>query len=220
MAADPDPFTDPFGVLKLVPHCCEEECAHCATAMKKSYRQLQLENHPDKGGSTERCQAINNAYDQLKDPAKRAQHARTFLRQSGSRAQRVVSPTNARRSQPSECHTGHANASRGETHRESRSSGVHSKASREEKRADAQQHDRNRAKQQEFHSEFSAAWKKQQRQKQTKKQPDETNAERTDRLQLEKEAWKEECRRRRREGEEKARVRAELNAARRAQGCG
>jgi len=196
---------------------------------------MVLLHHPDKGGQKERFQAINNAHELLQDPVKRAQHARTVLGQSGSRASRVASPTNARRSQPSDSsfsstnhanerrsdwRTGHANTSRGESHSESRSSGVHSKASREERRAAAEQHARNRAKQQEQDSAFSAEWKRQQKQKQTKKQPGETNAERTQRLQREKEAWKEECRRRNREGAEKARVRAELNAARRAEGSG
>merc|ERR1719313_2658891 len=86
---------NPFMVLGLVPHCSQVECAHCANAVKQSFRKLALRHHPDKGGQKERFQAINNAYELLQEPSKRAQHARTVLGQSGSSARRVASPTSS-----------------------------------------------------------------------------------------------------------------------------
>jgi len=40
--------------------------------IKKAYRKLASKNHPDKGGSTEQFQKIQEAYDHLSDPTKRA----------------------------------------------------------------------------------------------------------------------------------------------------
>ena len=42
--------------------------------IKKAYRKLASQNHPDKGGDTARFQEIQSAYDILSDPNKRAQH--------------------------------------------------------------------------------------------------------------------------------------------------
>lgn len=39
--------------------------------IKKAYRKLASQNHPDKGGNTARFQEIQTAYDTLSDPAKR-----------------------------------------------------------------------------------------------------------------------------------------------------
>ncbi|PWN27578.1 DnaJ-domain-containing protein [Jaminaea rosea] len=41
--------------------------------IKKAYRKLAKVNHPDKGGSAEKMAAINEAFDVLNDPEKRAQ---------------------------------------------------------------------------------------------------------------------------------------------------
>jgi curved DNA-binding protein CbpA len=40
--------------------------------LKKAYRRSMSKNHPDKGGSDEQSQRINNAYETLSDPQKRA----------------------------------------------------------------------------------------------------------------------------------------------------
>lgn len=42
--------------------------------IKKAYRKLAMEHHPDRGGDHARFAAINEAYDILKDPAKRADY--------------------------------------------------------------------------------------------------------------------------------------------------
>ena len=42
--------------------------------IKKAYRKLAAQHHPDKGGDTARFQEIQQAYDTLSDPQKRAQH--------------------------------------------------------------------------------------------------------------------------------------------------
>ena len=42
--------------------------------IKKAYRKLAGKHHPDRGGDTAKFQEIQNAYDTLSDPQKRAQH--------------------------------------------------------------------------------------------------------------------------------------------------
>lgn len=42
--------------------------------IKKAYRKLASQNHPDKGGDTAKFQKIQEAYDTLSDPQKRAQY--------------------------------------------------------------------------------------------------------------------------------------------------
>ncbi len=42
--------------------------------IKKAYRKLASQHHPDKGGDTAKFQEIQTAYDTLSDPHKRAQH--------------------------------------------------------------------------------------------------------------------------------------------------
>ena len=42
--------------------------------IKKAYRRLAGQHHPDKGGDTARFQEIQSAYETLSDPQKRAQH--------------------------------------------------------------------------------------------------------------------------------------------------
>lgn len=44
--------------------------------IKQAYRRLASKFHPDKGGSTEKFQEIQEAYDTLSDPNKRAQYDR------------------------------------------------------------------------------------------------------------------------------------------------
>ena len=42
--------------------------------IKKAYRKLAMKHHPDRGGSAEKLQQVNEAYDVLKDPTKRKQY--------------------------------------------------------------------------------------------------------------------------------------------------
>lgn len=45
-----------------------------AEEVKRAYRKLAHEHHPDKGGDTERFKQINEAYQILSDPQKKAQY--------------------------------------------------------------------------------------------------------------------------------------------------
>jgi len=45
-----------------------------ADEIKRAYRKLASQHHPDKGGDTQKFQEIQSAYDTLQDPAKREQY--------------------------------------------------------------------------------------------------------------------------------------------------
>ena len=45
-------------------------------AIKKAYRKLALQHHPDKGGDPEKFKAISTAFAVLSDPEKRAAYDR------------------------------------------------------------------------------------------------------------------------------------------------
>ncbi len=49
-----------------------------AAEIKKAYRALALENHPDKGGDADAFSRLNNAYETLSDSTKRADYDRTL----------------------------------------------------------------------------------------------------------------------------------------------
>lgn len=55
---------NPYEVLGVSKTATQDE-------IKKAYRKLASQNHPDKGGDTARFQQIQNAYDILSDPEKR-----------------------------------------------------------------------------------------------------------------------------------------------------
>jgi len=42
--------------------------------IKKAYRKLAMQHHPDRGGDTQKLAKINEAYSTLKDPSKRTQY--------------------------------------------------------------------------------------------------------------------------------------------------
>ena len=49
--------------------------------VERAYRREMREHHPDRGGESRRAQLINEAYEALRDPAKR----RTYDRENGLR---------------------------------------------------------------------------------------------------------------------------------------
>ena len=56
-----------------------------ADEIKKAYRKLASQHHPDKGGDTVKFQEIQTAYDTLHDPAKREQYDYERKNPSGMR---------------------------------------------------------------------------------------------------------------------------------------
>lgn len=58
---------DPYQVLGVSKSASQND-------IKKAYRKLVLENHPDKGGSEDKIKEINNAYAILGDETKRKEH--------------------------------------------------------------------------------------------------------------------------------------------------
>ncbi len=63
--------------------------------IKQAYRRLALKYHPDRGGDSERFKKINEAYQVLSDPQKRAtydQFGPEFAKRAGSRAGAGYSP--------------------------------------------------------------------------------------------------------------------------------
>ena len=60
-------MTDLYGVLGLNKSASNED-------IKRSYKKLAVENHPDKGGNEKKFQEISNAYNILSDPKKRAEY--------------------------------------------------------------------------------------------------------------------------------------------------
>lgn len=201
--------TNLFEALGVSPHCSDDD-------IKKRFRRLALEHHPDKGGSKECFQEISNAYEILRDSAKRAAHAQAVLgtRRSSQNptsddfgktnytsADNWSNPTREeRRAKKAPC-------AATETPQEARN------RRRSDEERDARERRKRREEEDEFQKEMDQ--KRRQRKKDEKKQAGETNAERVQRLQAERDTWKAECRRRRREGEEAARLRAQLNAERR-----
>jgi curved DNA-binding protein len=57
---------NPYEILGVAKTATPEE-------IKKAYRKLAAQHHPDRGGNTAKFQEIQAAYDTLSDPAKRAQ---------------------------------------------------------------------------------------------------------------------------------------------------
>lgn len=53
------------------------------TDIKKAYRKLASQHHPDKGGDTKKFQEIQSAYETLTDPVKRQQHDNPFRGHQG-----------------------------------------------------------------------------------------------------------------------------------------
>jgi DnaJ-class molecular chaperone len=58
-------MSDPYKTLGVSKNITEDE-------LKKAYRKLAMEHHPDKGGDASKFSNINSAYETLKDPQKRA----------------------------------------------------------------------------------------------------------------------------------------------------
>lgn len=218
--------TNHFTVLELSPHCSEDD-------IKKSFRRLALQHHPDKGGQKERFQAINDAYEVLRDPVKCARHAHAVLGttrnyQSGDVPSRCGASSSSHRRESnandadSRQRTKQHDTSKEEQDTRKAQGADHCycrahedrKNARDKRRSMAEQNVHDQKKQKEEWDAFQDEMR-QRRRKHDGKQPGESNAERRHREQAKKEAWKAECRRRRREGEEAARNRAHLNAEKR-----
>jgi curved DNA-binding protein len=60
-------MTDPYSILGVSRTATPEE-------IKKAYRRLAGQHHPDKGGDTAKFQEIQVAYDTLSDPRKKAEY--------------------------------------------------------------------------------------------------------------------------------------------------
>jgi DnaJ-class molecular chaperone len=60
-------MTDAYQTLGVQRNATEEE-------IKKAYRKMASQHHPDKGGDTAKFQEIQTAYETLSDPQKRQQH--------------------------------------------------------------------------------------------------------------------------------------------------
>jgi len=60
-------MTDPYTILGVKRDASADE-------IKKAYRKLASQHHPDKGGDKTKFQSIQGAYDTLSDPQKRAQN--------------------------------------------------------------------------------------------------------------------------------------------------
>lgn len=59
-------MNDPYSILGVSKNATQDE-------IKKAYRKLATQHHPDKGGNTSKFQEIQGAYATLSDPQKRAE---------------------------------------------------------------------------------------------------------------------------------------------------
>ncbi|MEI7478309.1 MAG: DnaJ domain-containing protein [bacterium] len=64
---DFDPQKNYYEVLGVTEEASEEE-------IKKAFRKLAMQHHPDKGGDQEKFKTINEAYQLLSDPQKKQQY--------------------------------------------------------------------------------------------------------------------------------------------------
>ena len=69
-------MTDAYQTLGVGKNATEEE-------IKKAYRKLASQHHPDKGGDTAKFQEIQTAYETLSDPQKRQQHDNPHVNTGG-----------------------------------------------------------------------------------------------------------------------------------------
>ena len=58
---------DYYSILGVSKNASQDE-------IKRAYRKLAMQHHPDRGGDAGKLQEINQAYDTLKDPVKRTQY--------------------------------------------------------------------------------------------------------------------------------------------------
>jgi DnaJ-class molecular chaperone len=69
-------MTDAYQTLGVGKNATEEE-------IKKAYRRMASQHHPDKGGDTATFQKIQTAYETLSDPQKRQQHDNPHMNNGG-----------------------------------------------------------------------------------------------------------------------------------------
>ena len=67
---------DPYKILNVSKDATDAE-------IKKSYRKLAGQHHPDKGGDEEKFKLINEAYTKISNPNKRKQHDNSSQQFSG-----------------------------------------------------------------------------------------------------------------------------------------
>lgn len=60
---------DYYEILGVTPDCSQED-------IKKAFRSAAMKHHPDRGGDQDRFKEINNAYETLNDPSRRAEYDR------------------------------------------------------------------------------------------------------------------------------------------------
>lgn len=89
--------------------------ARTATAdeIKSAYRKLAAQHHPDRGGSTERFQEIQEAYSTLSDAQAKARYDHGFMNQSTMNHQQAWEAHVRAASQAQQAHAAHAAAHAG-----------------------------------------------------------------------------------------------------------
>lgn len=177
--------TNFFAALELAPGCSEAE-------VKAAFRRLALQHHPDKGGQKEMFQLINNAYEVLSDSRQREAYEAVL----GARGNTGCTARKSSDSASRDCQY------KAKTDRNEK---------RDERRYAAEMQANRRRKERTEEEVWRSYRKDSNKTKPQQHQPKESQSERQHRQEAEAELRKAEIARRRREGEEKAQMRAQTN---------